>query len=61
MAGHLESAAKRPGVCRRVLVVDDERTIAEVVSRYLERADTKPARPSPDRRRSGSHIPGNPT
>jgi len=38
MAGHLESAAKRPGVCRRVLVVDDERTIAEVVSRYLERA-----------------------
>jgi DNA-binding response OmpR family regulator len=38
MPSHLQPAAEHPGVRGRVLVVDDERTIAEVVSRYLERA-----------------------
>jgi DNA-binding response OmpR family regulator len=38
MASQAEPAANRDEVRRRVLVVDDERTIAEVVCRYLQRA-----------------------
>jgi len=37
MTTRVEPAGKKD-VCRRVLVVEDERTISEVVSRYLERA-----------------------
>lgn len=38
MTGTRNSAAEPDAAPRRVLVVDDEQTIAEVVSRYLERA-----------------------
>ncbi len=45
-----ELAAQNDGVRRRVLVVDDERTIAEVVCRYLQRAgyETRQAFTGPD-------------
>jgi DNA-binding response OmpR family regulator len=50
MASQSDAAANNGGVRRRVLVVDDERTIAEVVSRYLERAgyDTRQAHTGPE-------------
>jgi DNA-binding response OmpR family regulator len=49
MTNHDNGSAKREEGRRRVLVVDDERTIAEVVSRYLERAgyDTREAHAGP--------------
>ena len=49
MASQSDAAANNGGERRRVLVVDDARTIAEVVSRYLERAgyDTRQAHTGP--------------
>src|SRR5438105_3932766 len=49
MASQSNAAANNGGERRRVLVVDDARTIAEVVSRYLERAgyDTRQAHTGP--------------
>jgi two-component system, OmpR family, response regulator ResD len=49
MASQGDAAANNGGVRRRVLVVDDERTIAEVVAQYLERAgyDTRQAHTGP--------------
>ena len=49
MASQSDAAANNDGERRRVLVVDDAPTIAEVVSRYLERAgyDTRQAHTGP--------------
>lgn len=50
MTSNGEVAAHNDGVRRRVLVVDDERTIAEVVCRYLDRGgyETRQAFTGPD-------------
>src|SRR2546425_1409151 len=50
MAGHSDTIDRHAKARGRVLVVDDERTIAEVVSRYLERAgyQTRQAHAGPD-------------